>query len=47
VHRRTFCWLSTPHRYLRRPLIDLQETTELLVRHLDTASAPAYSPTPR
>ena len=36
VHRRTFCWWSTRHRYLRRPLIDLQETTELLVHHLDT-----------
>jgi hypothetical protein len=36
VHRRTFCWWATPHRYVRRPLIDLQETTELLVRHLDS-----------
>ena len=46
VHRRTFCWWTTPHRYLRRPLIDLQETTELLVRHLDTTPAPAHSPKP-
>ena len=44
VHRRTFCWWSTPHRYIRRPLIDLQETTELLVHHLD--HTPASSPTP-
>ncbi|NVI91234.1 ATP-binding protein [Actinomadura sp. BRA 177] len=46
VHRRTFCWWSTPHRYLRRPLIDLQETTELLTHHLDTTHAPACSPLP-
>ncbi|WP_412520415.1 ATP-binding protein [Actinomadura madurae] len=46
VHRRTFCWWSTPRRYLRRPLIDLQETTELLVHHLDTTLTPAYVPAP-
>ncbi len=46
VHRRTFCWWSTPHRYLRRPLIDLQETTELLTHHLD-ATTPTYAPTRR
>ena len=43
VHRRTFCWWTTPHRYLRRPLIDLQETTELLTHHLDHTLAPATS----
>ncbi|NEA22705.1 ATP-binding protein [Actinomadura bangladeshensis] len=47
VHRRTFCWWSTPHRYLRRPLIDLQETTELLIHHLDTTPTPVYAPAPQ
>ncbi|RFS87339.1 hypothetical protein D0T12_03650 [Actinomadura spongiicola] len=42
VHRRDFCGWSTPRCYVRRPLIDLQETTELLVRHLDPA--PAHTP---
>ncbi|WP_121432509.1 ATP-binding protein [Actinomadura pelletieri] len=39
VHCRSFCWWSTPRCYVRRPLIDLQETTELLVRQLDLAPA--------
>ncbi|MBX6765833.1 MAG: ATP-binding protein [Actinomadura rubrobrunea] len=32
-----FCWQPAPGRCVRRPLIDLQETTELLVRHLEGA----------
>ncbi|MEU5987541.1 ATP-binding protein [Spirillospora sp. NPDC047418] len=46
VHRRTFCWWSSPHRYTRRPLIDLQDTTELLVHHLDTTPTHPCSPNP-
>lgn len=35
VHRRHFCWWASATRYVRRPLIDLQETAEQVVRHLD------------
>ncbi|MFD0682911.1 ATP-binding protein [Actinomadura fibrosa] len=35
VHRQHFCWWASPKRYVRRPLIDLQETAEEIVRHLD------------
>ncbi|GLZ14003.1 hypothetical protein Acsp04_42380 [Actinomadura sp. NBRC 104425] len=38
-----FCWQPAPGRCVRRPLIDLQETAELLVRHLE--STPAHRPT--
>ncbi|TDC97292.1 hypothetical protein [Actinomadura sp. 7K507] len=40
VHPEHFCWRSGPRRYLRRPLIDLQETTEHVVRYLDSLDAP-------
>ncbi|TDC62782.1 hypothetical protein E1200_24585 [Actinomadura sp. GC306] len=40
VHPGHFCWRDGPRRYLRRPLIDLQETTEHVVRHLDGFTAP-------
>ncbi|MEU6041728.1 ATP-binding protein [Actinomadura sp. NPDC047616] len=36
-----FCWRPEPGRCVRRPLIDLQETAELLVRHLEGAPTPA------
>ena len=35
VHPEHFCWPTAPGRYIRRPLIDVQETAEHLVRHLD------------
>ncbi|WP_344896033.1 hypothetical protein [Actinomadura meridiana] len=35
VHPQHFCWQDGPDRYLRRPLIDLQETAEHIVRQLD------------
>lgn len=37
-----FCRRPGPGRCVRRPLIDLQETAELLVRHLE--STPAHRP---
>lgn len=44
VHPEHFCWRSGPRRYLRRPLIDLQETTEHVVRYLDSITASASFP---
>jgi hypothetical protein len=35
VHRDHFCWPDGSRDYLRRPLIDLQETAEQVVRRLD------------
>jgi hypothetical protein len=37
VHSEHFCWTIGPRRYARRPLIDVQETAEHLVRHLDAS----------
>ncbi|MFI0356971.1 hypothetical protein [Actinomadura sp. 9N407] len=34
VHRKNFCWRDGPSSCVRRPLIDLQETAEHLVRDL-------------
>ncbi|TDD65981.1 ATP-binding protein, partial [Actinomadura darangshiensis] len=45
VHPEHFCWRDGPRRYLRRPLIDLQETTEHVVRYLDSLTAPVRSST--
>ncbi len=36
-----FCWRADRRRYVQHPLIDLQETAEHLVRHLDAAPFPA------
>ncbi|MEU6749402.1 ATP-binding protein [Spirillospora sp. NPDC046719] len=44
VHHRHFCWWASETRYVRRPLIDLQEA-EQVVRHLDAGTGPACSPT--
>ncbi|MFC5752871.1 ATP-binding protein [Actinomadura rugatobispora] len=39
-----FRWQAEPGRCVRRPLVDLQETAELVVRHLE--GIPSASPTP-
>lgn len=46
VHPQHFCWRAGHDRYLRRPLIDLQETAEHIVRQLDTIHVPAPATTP-
>ncbi|WP_433227368.1 ATP-binding protein [Actinomadura formosensis] len=46
VYPQHFCWREGPGRYLRRPHVDLQETTELIVRHLDAIPTRPCSPTP-
>jgi hypothetical protein len=45
VHCRHFCWWASATRYVRRPLIDLQETAEQVVRRLDADTGPACLPT--
>ncbi|WP_165964196.1 ATP-binding protein, partial [Actinomadura sp. KC216] len=46
VHPQHFCWQDGPDRYLKRPLIDLQETAEHIVRRLDGIRVPDPAPTP-
>ncbi|WUH99113.1 ATP-binding protein [Spirillospora sp. NBC_00431] len=41
VHPQHFSWRAGPGRYLRRPLVDLQETAEHIVRQLDGIRVPA------
>ncbi|WP_207934832.1 ATP-binding protein, partial [Actinomadura sp. KC06] len=46
VHPQHFSWQGGPGRYLQRPLIDLQETAEHIVRQLDGIRVPAPAPSP-
>jgi hypothetical protein len=41
-----FSWQTGPHHCVRHPLIDLQETAEHLVRHLDGSPSPSPSLAP-
>ncbi|GAA4239694.1 hypothetical protein GCM10022254_60850 [Actinomadura meridiana] len=41
VHPQHFCWTGGPGRYLQRPLVDLQETAEHIVRWLGAIRVPA------
>jgi hypothetical protein len=43
VHPGHFCWPTKPCRYVRRPLVDVQETAEHLVRRLDATTPPPSS----